>query len=475
MYKYVVFFSILFVIFAVVMSKTVGLFDNLDGFSYLGIAEYLVSGKIQPIAPFNGNTPRFLNGPVYGLVLYPLMSNFYPHTMSIVTFFQFMLLLGANILLSLSVAKLINKTFMIIGFILFFFMPFVLMYATVLWAEVLILFLFSLYIFVLVDVLQHKKSLFSPWILVMLSSILFLTKFVFIPFIAFSFLLASIRTFKERKQYSLPHHLIRFLPVVIGIIPIVWWVNIVHSQTGIWDYTLHKGRQTNSYTYQYKVLPSKENPIVKEFLKRYPSYESIASLHMWEGQYFFLPEFNEQTLTERDIDQLYQQLFVETIKEHPVTFIGHVIRNHFTLVNTKPGDWHEIIAQLEQEKKGCLECNKVRVKWNNNFIGLQSTNNTMAQVWIWYLSLQSAYFPLITSILFVLAYIGLFQTIINKQRAAMIVTLMFFFLYQAHATLTSEEGRYMILTYPAYTICILYGLYSIYSHSKKIVRLVRHI
>lgn len=462
-------------IFAVVMSKTVGLFDNLDGFSYLGIAEYLVSGTIQPIAPFNGSTPRFLNGPVYGLVLYPLMTNFSPHTMSIVTFFQFMLLLGANLLLSLSVAKLFNKSFMIVGFFLFFLMPFVLMYATLIWAEVLILFLFSLYIFVLVDIFQNKKTLFSPWILVTLSCILFLTKFVFIPFIGFSFLLASVLTFKQRKRYSLPHHIFRFLPVIVGIIPILWWVTIVHSQTGIWDYTLHKGRQTNAYTYQYKILPSKENPIVQEFLKRYPSYESIAALHMWEGQYFFLPEFNEQKLSEYDIDQLYKQLFIETIKEHPDIFIGHVIRNHFMLVNTKPGDWHEIIAQLEQEKKGCKECNKVRIKWNNNFIGLQSTNNMMAQVWIWYLSLQSAYFPVITSIFFVLAYIGFIQAIIDKKIAAIMIALMFFFLYQAHATLTSEEGRYMILTYPAYTICILYGLYSIYINSKKIIRLVRHI
>lgn len=449
---------VLFVI-SIVLSLTVGLFELPDGFFYLNLGQFLLTNQWIPVHPFNEITPQTLYGPVYSLILGLLLQVQGRWGTTFVVFFQLSCLLFSSVVVSYLAyhyLRIRKRLLVMIGFIC---TPFSLIYATTLMSELTAMGIISLWL-VLTSIALRRKAVVLSAFVVLIATVLTLTKNAYIFFIPLSMLLwgyvarvAQHKGLKIRLFYSI-------IPFVLSCILLISWLrfNQIHQgNTGLTNYT---GRHWfNNVVRSGKLLPDESEPVYQRFLYRAEGDKSRLLLPEWEVQLLFIPEIRNGSLTETGMDKEFKEFAIAGIRKQPFAYVGHVVKTFLNNMITAP--FHsKLLAALGFVDPTCLDCQiplSCRFSWLPNACDSKIPSSFMKQVWGLLLLMNRACYPWAALLLFSVFIIGFIGSLIKRHWFIVLCGALFIVTVGLHSMAQQVEGRYVIPSYPFYSLVLLQG------------------
>ena len=423
------------------LSLTVGVMETPDSYLYYILAGYLRFGHIGWVAPFNWNKPQTLFGPVYGLFG------------SFVTdpgFFQLVLLLLGSLLIYVILKKLLNTRWAVIGALIFLLLPFNIIYSMMIMSEILTGFWMVLFITVLYFVLKKPTWWANASMLVLISSIMTLTRYAYGLLFILSIILCFIFVPKKWFEYL-------FLTAGIGLL--IWWVLFNHQTNGVWSLSVVSGRHLyNNVVYDAKLLPPDNLPIVQTFYKYFPTPQAFIE-PWWVNQNFFAVD---KSLPEWKIDSYYAQLSFAAIRYHPIAYLWHTVTNVVILPTQVPYYEQKLVTSYAScDPHECL------VPWIPIICQPRIRFCPAQTGWAKFITVSSRAQPVIGWICFLLAIIGAVHAFVRGTKYLKVLAIIFLGMCISQAGLEIKEGRFLIPLYPLYAIFIAFTLYTAFSVYKK--------
>ncbi len=424
--------------FILIVSTTVGLFELPDGFFYYALGKYLYTGQVTQILPFNLETPQTLFGPIYALLITPLILAPAPiGTVSIVTLQLILTTISAWLIGKIS-GQLFGRFWKIWASGLFLLLPFQLIYTTVLMSETVATFLVTLYLYLLQKFLTHQERNFASF-LVLVASVATLTRFMFLPLFVLSLILWLHRW---KKSWHL------HIPALTGIVLITLW--------GLFNYQIYhtftlsavKGRHLyNNVITSGKFFPKNSAPEVIDFLKYVPVHATFGP--WWDTQIYFTWPVQEGTINEIDVDNKFLAVAFLGISQNPVRYLINVTNIAIAIPTTPP-----FYQGLNDPDK----TDNCRIGWQENlckpFINIPQIQN----LWREFVYLNIAAYPVISGLLFTLALIGCFLSILSPNRQLKFIAALFLGQHIFNSATEWIEGRFILPLYPFYALLILFTL-----------------
>lgn len=447
-----------FLVFALWVSMYVGLAEGQDGFHYVALGEYLVSKANVETNYFYAKNPTGLYPPIYPLVLMAFLKPALPHTMTYWILFQELLMFLSAVLIGTIAYELIGKRFGWLAFAVFLFYPFTVVYATTFWAETFTVFLIAVYLRLLVTVLKKKSSL-SPGILVLVSSLLFLTKLVFQYLILFSIVIWIVKTIQKIKSRKYVPVVFSSLLVMVSILLASYQFLFIHRIYGIWNSTTFTGR--NLYygvVFLGHFLPDKNDQAYKNFVHYVPESQLFEGSWLWE--YHFQEDFTQGKITEVDIDNLENAFAKAAIKNNLRGYLRFAVENFFVLPTSSPKWWPMFLDLGYPDPMYPQGTPKVwcRVPWNRTLCTPDRKDPKSIELWIQYISGLEKWYPWGAWAAVILAYIGIAGAFIKRNIPLLCIAGIYGFVLFVHALVAHDNGRYFLLNYPMFAILITQGI-----------------
>lgn len=443
------------------IATRVGLLELPDGFFYYVLGDFLLTGRLFRVFPFNHTVPQTLYGPLYSLFLGYLIPRPFPIAMTLIPFIQLCAVAVSGLMVRSMTEILIGKVWKNWGLLIFLFLPFLLIYATTLMSEAITLFLITTFCYLMILLLK-KKTILPPTTLILVGCILALTKNAYIFIVLLGLLLTLFFLWRDGKTLKPIQGIFLLPPVLIGFFGIVLWMQfnwMYHKNLSLTNYT---GRHLyNNVVHEGKMLPPKETEAYQEFMKRVGSEERLY-LPEWEVQLFFIPEFNAGTLTESDMDRFFLNFSVAAIKAQPIRYAMHVVNVAWHNIVTPP--YHaKLLAHLNEPDPTCPDCGTppCRFTWDMNLCQPENPNKTMLKIWATLLQINRLFYPYGMTILTILASIGLLSSLLKNNRGILLLTGIFVGFLFVQAAAQRIEGRYLIPLYSIYAILIVQGIKTI--------------
>jgi len=429
------------------LSVTVGEMDTPDSYLYFILAGYLRTGRIGWVAPFNWNKPQTLFGPVYGL-----FGSFAPN----LSFLQLLMILASGFLMYIVLREIISQKWSIVGSVVFIFLPFNLIYGTLIMSETLTQFWVALYIFILYFAVKRPSWWANPSTLMLLATIATLTRYAYGLLIITSIILCF---------FYIPKRIIEYCCIAASAALIIWWILFNYRTNNVVSLSVVQGRHLyNNVIYDAHLLPPSTLPIVKTFEKYFPSKDAFWE-PWWVNQDYFAVD---KRLPEWKIDSWYGQIAFAGIRYHPLSYGWHVITNIFILPTQVPYYKKESLhIYATCDPTGCL------VPWNPIMCQPRIRICPIQTGWAKFITLSSSTQPLAGLVCVFLTFIGAGIAFFKKERYLKILVVIFLSLYISQAALEIKEGRFLIPLYPFYALFIPIALSSIVT-KLKVKRMQEH-
>ncbi|MCX8008777.1 MAG: hypothetical protein N3A54_03700 [Patescibacteria group bacterium] len=433
-------------IVSVFIATHVGLFELPDGFFYFALGDFLLYNRLFPIYPFNTEIPQTIYGPVYSVFLAFMINRPFPWAMTGIPMIQIFLTFLSGLFVFHITTLLTGKNWAVVSLIVFLSMPFLFIYATVLMSESVTLFLCTLWIYVCVLVVKKKTSL-PPSVLVLIGSLLTLTKNAYLPIVILSIGIWIYSIWQNKKTFRPIRGFIEQAPVLFGLALIIFWIrfNKIHHNT--YALTNYTGRHLyNNVVHEGQMIPAKESSIYKEFLARVGTEKNLYKIE-YEVQRFFIRDFVEKKLTENQIDDLFLRFSIAAIQQQPLAYAAHVVRVALGNLTTPP--YHETIAERTQT---------CRFHWNAAMCLPQQKHEAILNAWKTFLDLNIRVHSFAMTIFTVFFCFGIIASLINKNKLIMFIGLLFIIFLFIQSAFQHVEGRYVIPLYGMFVVCVVYGI-----------------
>jgi len=420
---------------ALILAATVGAMDTPDSYLYFILAGYLKTGRVGWVAPFNYAKPQTLFGPVYGL--------FGSYTSNL-PFLQLLMILTSGVLLYFVLRKLLNNKWAIVGALIFFLFPFNIIYGTLIMSEILTQFWVTLYIVILYMTVKRSSWWANPTVLMLLATIATLTRYAYGLLIVTSVILCF---------FYKPKRIVEYCCIAGSAALLVWWIMFNYRTNGVMSLSVVQGRHLyNNVIYDAHLLPPANLPIVKTFVKYFPSKNAFWE-PWWVNQNYFA---TDKSLPEWKIDTFYSQISIMGILYHPLAYALHVVSNIFILPTKVPYYKPESLRIYAAcNPSGCL------VPWNPVLCQPQVRVCPVQTVWAKFITLSSIIQPFAGLVCVFFTFIGAGIAFCKKGRYLKILVIIFASLYISQAALEVKEGRFLIPLYPFYALFIPIALSSI--------------
>ncbi len=429
---------------ALFLSATLGMMDTPDSYLYFILAGYLKTGQIGWVAPFNYTKPQTLFGPVYGL-FGSYASNMLPLGIVSLPFLQLLMVLISGFLMYKVIQRTLNTTWAIVGTIVFFLLPFNLIYATLIMSETLTQLWVSLFIIILYFTVKRSSWWANPSVLILIATIATLTRYAYGLLIIVSIVLCFL---------YIPKRFIEYLCIAGSIAILVWWTLFNYRTNGVISLSVVQGRHLyNNVIYDAHLLPPETLPIVKTFLKYFPSKDAFYQ-PWWVNQNYFAVDKN---LPEWKIDAWYTQISLAGIQYHPLAYAWHVVSNIFVLPTQVPYYKRDsLYIYATCNPAACL------VPWNPVMCQPKIRICPMQTGWAKLITAGSVVQPFVGLLSVFLTFIGVGIAFFKKgTKFYRISVIIFLSLYISQSALEIKEGRFLIPLYPFYALFIPLAVSSI--------------
>lgn len=456
-------------LFSLLIATTVGLFELPDGYFYVVIGQYLLTGFLLPVFPFNTTKPQTLFGPIYGLITAPLFMLPHPWGMTILVFIQVYGIFVSALLLYFLAKTILGKKLGLPTALLFLSFPFALPYASTLMTESITTLFTTIYISVAMFFVTKKRT-FPVSIVVLLAVILTLTKNVYIFLVLLSLVFWVLIRIKYKRKDIVPVAFVRSSPAIIGFFFLFLWMAFNHFHHGVWTTTINTGRHLfNNVVWQGRMLPPDDSPTLKMFVDRAGSKNNIFQPE-WEAQRFFINDFQSGKMTEVDMDNAFKKLSIEAIKAQPLAWVLNAIGVGLGDMVNPP--YHKtMLTMMGLPDAQCPECVEryCRIVWNRNLCMPMSPNPTMIRLWGYLLIIERfIYYPYLMFALVVFGFIGTIHAIIKKNIPLIVIAFLYYFFIFGQGAAQMIEGRYLLPLYPLYALLVIAGV-------NQTISLFRHV
>ncbi len=443
-----------------VISLNIGIWEIPDSFFYYVLGKHLYTGEIFPIAPYNYTTPQTLFGPVYGLLIAPLIDKPWPSAMLLIPLIQMGMLLFIAWLIVLMLKPFFKKPWPTIAAVVYLCIPFNLLYSTFMMAESLSQLFIALFLFLFLKS-TTKRTLLYPSLMVFIAALATLTRYVFQILLPFSILWLLFRTLLLLKKNhgtlrSFPYTLLHLIPTVIGVALIAYWMWFNNVWNGAWTLSTFKGRHVYDNVVTIgKFLPPDDHPTMKPFRERFPDIKPRDWMigPWWEKQL----AFNDGKVSEITVDTWMMDVSIAAILHQPIPYALHVLWMMWAIPTTAPYSPPALVENLSScTELACPECPEkmCRFKWNWHLCTPAQRNCGVQSWWAGFSTFNIGFYPVGAAILFILSLIGSFIALVRGKFFLKGVALLYLGLHILHAATEWIEGRFLIPLYPMYAMLI---------------------
>lgn len=434
-------FFLLGILLSAIIAGSIGLFETPDSIQYVLLGQYLETGKFIPMGPFNYSSPSTLFGPVYGLLVAPLLSLPWPWGITLIPAFQFLLIILSAILLYKIFTRLLSKHVAFAGCMLFVFFPFQIVYGTYLMSETLAQFLVTVYMYVLSRL--NRRWWATTDTLLFVAAVLTLTRYVFVVLFIVTL---GYWFFSSRKRF------VGF----IGVLLIGAWMLFNLSLYGKLQLTSHTGRHLYDNVIALgRVLPASNPPDTQLFFARIPS--TLVFRPWWENQAYF-PDIDELT-----VDRMFLSLSISAITSHPLSWLGTIA---YAFIHTPLTSPYQKAPYLSLDMYDLLStCPKeARMIWNKNIQSTPIQQCEINRLWNTFLVAQIGLYPFVAAVFLGLAFIGVVVAF-GRGGTMRQYAMIFLLIHLTQSATEWVEGRFMIPLYPLYIFFIVLGIVFLYEKS----------
>lgn len=456
-----IFYASLLGIGMVLISVYIGIWEIPDSFFYYVLGKHLYTGEIFPIAPYNYTKPQTLFGPLYGLIIAPLIDRPWPTAMFLIPLIQISMLFFISWLIYLMLKPDLKKPWPAIGAVLYICIPFNILYGTYMMSETLTQLLIALYLYFFRKS-TIKKSLLYPSLMILIASLATLTRYVFQILIPISMLWLFIKLFTTYKSkmfsfINLKSYILHLIPAFLGLLLVVYWMWFNYKWNGKWILSTFTGRHIYDNVVTIgEFLPPDDHPTMKPFRERFPDIKPRDWMigPWWEKQL----AFNDGKLSEITVDKMMLDVSVAAILHQPIPYMLHVLWMMWTIPTTAPYSPPALIENLTScTELACPDCPEkmCRFKWNWNLCVPARKNCEAQSLWAAFSQLNLLFYPLGAAVIFILSIIGAVIAIIRGKFFLKGVALLYLGLHGLHAATEWIEGRFLIPLYPMYAILVV--------------------
>jgi hypothetical protein len=441
-YLYLI-FIIIVIAFA---AASIGLFEIPDAFFYYTLGQYLYTGEIFSILPFNTKTPQTLFSPVYGLLVYPLVSRQPISPLFVIPLMQLSMIAVSALLLSRILKKLFPQINPAMGIVVFLLLPFNIIYAFMFMSETTTMFIVSIYLSIY---LLLASSAWRNSLLVLTASILVLTRYAFIPLFGLSLLFFFIR--RPKQVYA-------HIPAAIGVCCVAAWI-LFHVH---WYHSPKLSAFTGRHIYNNVITAGKfipkdhANAQVAQFFTFVPFGEMVKP--WWDIQPYFASAFYEGKVTELEVDDMFLAVSIQGIKEHILPYILHLMKMAIITPNTPP--YHDnVLSQIGFEEPSCSICTpkNCRFHWIPAHCRPILSVPFATTLFGFFILGNKAFYPLLSSVFMILAGAGILGSFLSKNKYLIGISIFFLIQHMFQSATEWVEGRFLLPLYPLYTILIVQG------------------
>ena len=420
----------------------IGIFDLGDSYIYATFGELLYFHWYIPMPPFDHDIPQTLFGPVYSLLILPILKLPAPGGMILLPALPTMMVIISSTIVYYLMKKTVSKSLGILAGAILILFPFTLIYATVIMSEIVAMFLVAVYIFCLYQWLT-KTPWATPSLLVILSAVMVLTRYVFLPLFCISIILwiVDMKKFGLHKKKALG---------CIGIGLIIVWLIYNYNLSGRVGLSTVMGRHLyNNVITSARLAPPKPHPLTDFFYTGFINRPELLFAPWWENQ----NQFNDGVRTQLEIDRMYLQVSLLTMLHHPIAYVANVFREFYLIATTMPvyKDRHvDFLATCPQ-----VQC---QINWNTTLCYPAVFYCPVRRAFSTLINVQETQYPYPMNIFFVFAMVGIIMAIVNKKVFWRYVALLFVVQQLFQSATEWVEGRFIIPLYPLYILLIVYGV-----------------
>lgn len=418
----------------------IGIFDLGDSYIYATFGELLYFKWYIPMPPFTHDIPQTLFGPIYSLIILPILKLPAPLGMVLLPTIQTGMVFTAGVVVYALLKKMYSRRAGLVAFCIFISFPFTLIYATVIMSEIIAMFLVSLYILLIYGWLSKSKWS-SPAIMLFLSAVMVLTRYVFLPLFCISFVLWILDRNKGWRM--------RMWPGLVGIILIIWWLAYNFNLSGSIGLSTVMGRHLyNNVVTSARLTPPYPHPVTDFFFTGIPKDSKYLFAPWWDNQ----NQFNDGIRTQLSIDRMYLRVSLLTILYHPFEYALNVLREFYLIPTTQPVYNPKHITFLSTCPQ--VQC---QVNWNTTLCYPAVFVCPVRKAFSSLIQFQESLYPYPMNIFFILAMVGVLTAVIKGTVFWRYTASIFFIQHIFQSATEWVEGRFIIPLYPLYVLLIVYG------------------
>ena len=431
------------------ISVFIGVYDVFDSFAYLNIGNYLLVDHWYSVSPWNASIPQTLYGPIYPILTVFFLRLSEPMRHIGIPLMQGIFLGIGAYAIAQTTSKLFSKFWQKFSVLIFFLLPFNLLYTTFLMSETLSICLMSIYIWIISLIVKTNKSILVG-LLLLVQSFMILTKYAFQALIPVTIVFCIWHVYKLSKQhkYNLLISGLNILIGSLGIFAIFLWLAFNNKHYGSWQLTNMSGRHLYAGpVYRAKLLPPPHSQIYQEFVSKLGD-KSLIFQPAYDIEWIFEKDFIQNSLNEIAIDRKFGTFALESIHANIPEYAMFVLKNFIFLPFSVPIATPMRIQEISTHI------------YNYDYApyGPLIFNRNLLSIYFSLIDVSIAVYIPITILLIVLTFIGCLRAFKNKKWILLLImgiTLPLYILFSAVAT---NEGRYFMLFYSSYAILITYGV-----------------
>ncbi len=451
-----------------IISLSIGAFELEDTYFYYVLGRYIFTGYLNLVAPFNYTIPQTLYGPLYSVLLYFLTEKPWPGFMVILPFLQ-LCIITVNALILFSVLKrYVSRFWAKFTAILYLFLPFNIIYATIAMSEIVTTLFISL-LFLCMHGIATKRQWAHPSLVVLFACLAVLTRNAMLPVFALSVAYWFFTFMRTIHHQRVPYGIFQHLPALAGLFLVFLWARFNFIYYRVWQLTSYTGRHlyNNVVTYGH-ILPPDTEPIMQEFMQNVWGRDYLFK-PCWEVQLFFVNKWGDGsngTLTETDIDKKFLQFVLAAIRHNPKKYLLNVLSLAYKTPITAPNH-NKILATLGFQDPTCPDCNPITCRTPEIVRNTHAASQLctplvnlpiMKSIWASYIVLNRSVYPTGGAILALLAAVGIVASILGGPSFVRLTAVFFLLQHVMQSSSQWLEGRFLVALYPLYAVMITQGI-----------------
>lgn len=451
----------IFLLIGILISTFIGISFTADSYAYYEIGKFIAT---LPQFFEQLNMPNSIFPPMFGLEFY-YFSKLPSYLQSFAyVLFQNGLLIVNCVFIFYILKDYFTKTYAILGMVIFYLLPFNLIYTTEIFSEILASFFVSLSLFLAFKFFKKRKLLYicSSFFV---SCLAFLTKFGLAP-ILFIIFIILVREFvvafcKNRRKFNwLKSQVFNVFICLAGAISIFFWIYLHFLEYRQIVISSVSGRHIyNHIVAGAKLLPKSDSDIYRLFLKAVPSKDLIFK-PFWQNQDYLQNSFGDSEQKDiyknLQVDNLYfrfaKAAALNNIFEYLISIFSTTYKNFVTVPFHDPKMANPNIAY-----------SYCRIDWTDAYCRPPDDSfDLVKNSWQRFIDINVSLYPWIGNVGIFLLVVGLCDSM--KRQNSFIKTLVIIFLAEVffQGAMEWTESRYLIAMYLPYAVLMVFGLRRVY-------------